>query len=174
MNVDLAQVFLPDTPLLEIFIRGTVMYLALFVLMRLTRRQAGALGITDLLVIVLIADAAQNAMAGEYNAIADGLLLVATIVAWAFALDWLGYHFDSIGRLVHPAPLPLVENGRLLRQNMRSQLVTLDELMTYLRAQGVDDIKDVKRAYVEGNGNISVIQKDGGATGTGGEQAPAA
>jgi uncharacterized membrane protein YcaP (DUF421 family) len=51
------------------------------------------MGITDLLVIVLIADAAQNGMAGEYRSLTDGLLLVATIVAWSYALNWLAFRF---------------------------------------------------------------------------------
>ena len=162
MNIDLAALFVPTTPPLEIFIRGTVTYLALFAMLRATRRRhAGAFGITDLLVLVLIADAAQNAMAGEYTAITDGLLLVAVIVGWALALDWLGYHYKPIQNLVHPPPLPLVENGQLLRQNMRSELVTLDELMTHVRAAGLEDVGQVKRAFVEGNGEVTIIPMDG-------------
>src|SRR3954471_6609151 len=124
MTIDLAALFIPETPLLEIFIRGTATYLALFVLLRLTlKRQSGAVGMTDLLVVILIADAAQNAMAGDYRSIADGVVLVATILFWAYAIDWLGYHVPAIERLVHPLPLPLVANGALLPRNMRSELI---------------------------------------------------
>jgi uncharacterized membrane protein YcaP (DUF421 family) len=161
VNVDLGSLFLPDTPPLEIFIRGSITYLALFLLLRLSRRQHGTLNVADILLIVLIADAAQNAMAGSYTSITDGLLLVATIAGWALALDWLGYRFGFVERLVHPAPLTLIENGKVLRRNMRRELVTMDELMSHLREQGIDDVSRVKRAYVEGDGNISVIEKDG-------------
>lgn len=62
--------FMPDGPVLEIIVRGTVTYLALFTLLRIIlRREAGNLGITDMLVIVLLADASQNAMAGGYNSL---------------------------------------------------------------------------------------------------------
>src|SRR5919205_1205323 len=105
--IDWAQIFKPDTSPLEIFVRGSTVYLALFSLLRfVVRREAGTVGMSDLLVLVLIADAAQNAMAGSYNSLPDGLLLVATIVFWSFALDWLGYHVPWIGRLVRPQPLP--------------------------------------------------------------------
>jgi uncharacterized membrane protein YcaP (DUF421 family) len=159
MSIDLAALFLPETPLLEIVIRGTVVYLALFLLLRVTlKRQSGAVGMTDLLVVILIADAAQNAMADDYTSITDGVILVATILAWAYAIDWLGYHVPLIERLVHPLPLPLVADGRLLRRNMRSELITYEELMSQLRAQGVDDVAAVHRAYLEGNGELTVIR----------------
>src|SRR3954451_9015343 len=103
MNVDLTALFVPETPVPEIFIRGTAMYLVLFLLLRLTlKRQSGAVGMTDLLVVILIADAAQNAMAGNYRSIGDGVVLVATILFWAYAIDWLGYHVPLVERLVHP------------------------------------------------------------------------
>ena len=63
MQIDWRAVFIPSTHIGEVFLRGSLIYLLLFFLLRIFRRQAGALGISDLLVVVLIADAAQNAMA---------------------------------------------------------------------------------------------------------------
>jgi uncharacterized membrane protein YcaP (DUF421 family) len=160
-GIDWSAIFLPETPLLEIFIRGTVMYLCIYFLLRFTlKRQAGTVGIADLLVIVLIADAAQNGMADDYTSIADGLLLVSTIIFWSYALDWLGYRFPHLERILHPPPLKLIQQGRLLRRNMRKELVTEDELMSQLRQQGISDIKHVKQACMEGDGRISIIQYD--------------
>ena len=152
---------IPDVSPLEIVIRGTITYLFIFVLLRVMRRQSGVMSITDLLVIVLIADAAQNSMAGQYTSVGDGLLLVFTIVAWAYGLDWLGYHFRSIERFVHPPPLPIIRDGRMVRRAMRSELISEAELMTTLRTQGIEDVGQVKSAYVEGNGEISVVRRDG-------------
>ncbi len=124
-SIDWAKMLFLDTPVLEIFIRGSAIYLALFFILRLVlKRQAGAVGVTDLLVIVLIADAAQNGMADDYHSIPDGILLVATIIFWSYALDWLGYRFPWFQRFVHPPPLPLVRNGELLWRNMRKELIT--------------------------------------------------
>jgi uncharacterized membrane protein YcaP (DUF421 family) len=152
------EILVPDTPLLEILMRGTVMYLGLLLLLRFVlKRQAGAISLTDLLVVVLLADAAQNALADDYRSLSDGLLLVAVIVFWAYALDWLGYRFTAINRLVHPQPLPLIRRGRLIPGNLRRELITEDELMSQLREQGIDDVAKVKRAHMEGDGRISVI-----------------
>ena len=162
MDLDLGSILLPDTPLLEIFIRGTLTYLVLFSILRLTlNRASSAIGATDLLVIVLIADAAQNAMAGEYTSWSDGMLLVVTIVGWAYALDWLAYRYPkTLGRFVHPEPRVLVRGGSKVQQNLDRELISHEELMTQLRLQGVADISDVEYAAVEGNGEVSVIKKD--------------
>jgi uncharacterized membrane protein YcaP (DUF421 family) len=82
---------MPSLHIAEIILRGTIVYLFLFVLLRILRRGAGAIGISDLLVVVLIADAAQNAMASEYKSITEGLILVTTIVFWGLfsRLAWL-------------------------------------------------------------------------------------
>ncbi|HEY7909583.1 MAG TPA: hypothetical protein VIC60_11945, partial [Thermomicrobiales bacterium] len=78
-GADWQKMFALDTPLLEIVIRGTIIYLALFTLLRfVVKREVGTVGIADLLVIVVIADAAQNAMAGTYTSITDGVLLIGT------------------------------------------------------------------------------------------------
>jgi uncharacterized membrane protein YcaP (DUF421 family) len=159
--VDWGAVFLPEVPILEIFVRGSVMYLGLFCLLRLVlKRQAGTLGMTDMLVLVLIADAAQNAMATDYRSIGDGLFLVATLIFWNFALEWLAFRFISFKDFIHPKPLALVEDGRIIHENMRKELITESDLMSRLRDKGVEHIRDVKRACMEGNGKISVVTKE--------------
>ena len=161
--VDWHQTFGIDTPVVEIVVRGTVMYIGLFLLLRLVlRREQGAMGVSDLLVIVLIADAAQNGMAGDYKSVPDGLILVATIVFWALALDWLGYHVGWFERLMKPPAVDVVRDGRLLRKNMRRELLTEDELRSQLRLAGVKDLADVARASVEPDGRVSVIERTQG------------
>ena len=173
LDVDWGNIVNLQTPLLELVVRGSVMYLALFALLRLVlKREAGAIGITDLLVVVLLADAAQNALADDYRSVPDGLILVGTIVFWAWALNWLGYRFPLIQRLVHPLPLPLVQNGRMLQRNMEKELITEGELMSQLRQQGVGDVSDVAAAYMEGDGRISVVEH--GASHRGAQQRPLA
>lgn len=161
-DIDWQSIFIPSAPLLEIFIRGTVMYLVLFVILRLAFRRIGGstIGLAEILMIALVAAAAQNAMARNHKSLADGLLLIATIVFWTYALDWLGHRFPAIQKLYNPPSLLLVKNGRLFRRNMRQELITEDELLTQLRRSGFDSVKDVKEAYIEGDGSITVIGYD--------------
>lgn len=158
--MDWKSIFYPDTPLLEIILRGSLMYLALFIMLRvILKRQTGTLGMSDLLLITLLADAAQNAMAGEYKSLPDGIVLVATIIFWNYLFDWLSFKSAWFSRLIEPSPLPLIEDGKMLRRNMRQEFITEDELMMQLRQQGLEDISKVKRAFIESNGQISVIER---------------
>ena len=158
-GIDWGRVLLPDTPVLEIVLRGTLVYLALFLLLRVVlKRESGGVGITDLLVVVLIADAAQNAMAAEYQSIPDGLVLCGTIIFWAFALDWVAYHVPAVRPWISSPPLLLIKDGKMLPRNMRRELITEDELQSQLREQGIDDLADVREAYLESDGRFSVIR----------------
>jgi uncharacterized membrane protein YcaP (DUF421 family) len=160
--IDWGKMFLPDANPLEIFIRGSIIYLALFVLLRFVlRREAGTLGLTDLLVIVLLADAAQNGMAGDYQSISDGLVLVCTLVFWSYLLAWLAFHFPFWRRVVQPPRVTLVKNGELLWKNLEREKITEDELMGELRTHGVEHVSRVRAAYIESDGMISVITSRG-------------
>jgi uncharacterized membrane protein YcaP (DUF421 family) len=160
-KVDWHGMFVPDTSLPEIVIRGSVMYLALFTLLRVVlKRQRGGVAFTDLLVIVLIADAAQNGMAGDYTSMPDGLLLIGVIVGWAYALDWLAYRSPLVRRFVQPGGVALVRRGELLERNLRKENVTREELASQLRVQGVDDMDEVEEVLLEGDGQLSVVRKD--------------
>jgi uncharacterized membrane protein YcaP (DUF421 family) len=145
---------------IEMVVRGTLAYLGIFILLRVVlRRISGNVTLADLLMMVLVSDAAQNAMARDYRSVTDGAILVATIVFWNFALDWLAFTVPLIGRFVHPRPLPLVRDGRVLWQNLRKEFISLDELQTQLREEGVDDLAHVKTADLEGDGRISVVTR---------------
>lgn len=145
---------------LELMLRGTLMYLGIFVILRLfLRRVAGNVTIADLLMMVLISDAAQNAMTSDYRSVTDGAVLVSTIIFWNFALDWLAFHFPLVGRFVHPPPLPLVVDGQILWRHLRREFISLEELRSQMREQGVEDFTQIKLAQMEGDGRISILKR---------------
>lgn len=162
LEIDWDALLVPSGSLAEIAIRGTVVYLVLFATMRfLPRRELGGLAPTDVLVLVIIADAVQNAMAGGYESITEGLLLAAVIFFWATFIDWLDFRFPTL-HLAEAGPLAVVKNGRLLQRNMAREHITEDEIMAELRRHGVASPREVKIAYVEGSGEISVVKRRGG------------
>ena len=160
MNLpDLVALFAFNVNPLEIVLRGTVMYWFLFLLFRFVlRRDGGSIGIADVLLLVLIADASQNAMSGAYESIAEGCLLVGTIAGWNYGLDWASYHFQLVRKFAEPAPLLLVTRGRMLRKNMRRELITEEELRAKMREQGVSSLSEVASVYMESSGEISVLK----------------
>ena len=156
-KIDWQSMFVPTESVLEVIIRGTIMYVGMFALLRIFRRQAGAIGIADLLVIVVIADAAQNGMAGESKSITEALLLISTIVAWDWIFDWFGFRSPFWKRILEPAPLVLVENGNVIKKHLDQEMLTEDDLLGQLREQGVEDISIVRRCCLESNGHFSLL-----------------
>jgi uncharacterized membrane protein YcaP (DUF421 family) len=158
----LTELFTLTLPLWEIFLRGSVVYLSLVLLFRfVVRRGTGAVGTADLLVLVLIANASQNAMAGEYRSIADGLVLILTLIGWNLALDWMTFHIPWLRKLLEADKLLLISNGKIQRRNLRREFITEKELQAKLRGHGLENIVDVKQAYLESDGEITVIARKG-------------
>jgi uncharacterized membrane protein YcaP (DUF421 family) len=160
MHIDWNGLLLPKTSLLELVLRGSVMYLSLFFMLRIIRREAGSLSVSDILVVVLIADAAQNGMAGDSKSLPEALILCGTIVAWSCLIDRLAFRFPAIRSWLAPPSLVLIRNGRFLFANLRKESISKDELMSQLRLQGIDDVSKVKAARLEPEGKISVIQHE--------------
>lgn len=161
--MDLAALFRFDVSPVELVARGTLLYWFLFLLFRFVlRRDTGSIAIADILLLVLIADASQNAMSGGYTTVAEGFVLVATIAGWNWLIDWAAWRFPRVRRFVEPGPLPLVRRGRILRENLWRELMTIEDLKSELRQQGVEDLAQVKWAHMESDGSISVIRIDNG------------
>jgi uncharacterized membrane protein YcaP (DUF421 family) len=162
MQIDWNSVFIPSLGIAEVVVRGTLMYLGLFIVLRfMARRQAGHFGPADLLVIVLIADAAQNGLGKEYQSVTEGLVLVMTIVAWEYVIDWLTYRFPSFRPALVPPSLTLIKDGRIVEEALRKEMLSMDELASQLRQQHVEDIAEIKLAKLEGDGRLSVIRREG-------------
>jgi uncharacterized membrane protein YcaP (DUF421 family) len=161
LRIDWEQTLAPGA-VAELVVRGSLVYLGLFVILRWTpNRRSGAVGVTDLLFVVLLVHAAHNALVGEYKSVVDGAVLVLTVVAWSAALDWVAYQFPAVRWLIRPQPRLLVKDGRTVRRNLWRELMTEDELMTQLRLQGIDDLDEVAAARLESDGRISVIPREG-------------
>ena len=159
--IDWAHLFGFSVNPAEIFVRGTAIYWFIFLLFRfLLRRDIGAIAIADVMLLVLIADAASNGMSGGYDSITDGCILVATIAGWNYVLNWLSFHYAVVRRWVQPPPLLLVRDGKVQRKAMRRELITMDELKSKLREQGIENFSDIKISYLEEDGEISVLRYD--------------
>jgi uncharacterized membrane protein YcaP (DUF421 family) len=160
MSLDWGEIFGISVSPLELIIRGTAMYLFLFLLFRVVvRRRVGAIGMADILILVIVADAAQNAMSGEYKSVTEGAILVGTIMFWNVAIDWLNFRVPALRPWLEPPPMLLIQNGRILHRNLRHEYVTEDELKAKLREKGVKDYSEVAEAHMESDGNVSVIKR---------------
>lgn len=159
MHTNWSALFAFTVSPLELAVRGTLVFWFLFTVFRtVLQRDVGALGMADLLLLVLVADAAQNAMAADYKSVADGVVLMSTILAWNIAIDWAAYRSPRLRPLLQPRELCLVREGRINRRNLRRE--SEDELRGKLREHGISDLADVRAAYMESDGAVSVIRRD--------------
>jgi uncharacterized membrane protein YcaP (DUF421 family) len=157
--MSLSHLFAVEVPVAELVIRGSAIYWFLFLVFRFViRRDIGALGIADVLLLVIVSDAAQNGMSGQYQSITEGAILVSTIIGWNVLLDRLAYRYSFVGRFASPRALPLVRHGHFLHENLRREYLAPDEVMAKLRGQGIAHLRQVRHAYMESDGQISVIR----------------
>jgi len=153
-----SDLFVVETPVPELVVRGTILYFTIVVLMRfMPRRTGGELATMDLIFLLLIAEAASNAF-GEYTSISEGLVLVLVLMGWNFIINAASYRFRFIEKLVSSPPIQVIRDGRMLRRNMRREFLTEEELMSSLRQQSIASVEEVKAAYIEGEGALTVVR----------------
>ena len=161
MDVDWHGLFAFSMSPLELMVRGSLTYLFLFLVFRsVLQRDVGAVGVADILLLVIVADASQNAMAGEYRSLSDGIVLVSTILVWNVLFDFLAYRFRPLRRLLQARPLCLIRDGRVQHRNLRREFMSEEELRAKLRTHGVRDYGEVLEAYLESDGSVSVIKRE--------------
>jgi uncharacterized membrane protein YcaP (DUF421 family) len=159
-RTDWERLFTPEMSLPEILVRGTLVYLALCLLLRVVlKRQAGKVSLTDLLVVAVVAGVCRNPLVRDAYSVTDGVLMVATILGWSFALDWLSYYVPFIHKLLHPPPVPLIRDGQVLQKNLQRELMTESQLTSKLRLGGVRKPTGVAEAWMEGDGYVSIIKR---------------
>jgi uncharacterized membrane protein YcaP (DUF421 family) len=159
-SINWHSVFVPGIGLAEVVVRGSIMYLCMFAILRFVgRRQAGHFGPADLLVIVMIADAAQNGLGKDYSSVTEGVILVLTIVSWEYFLDWVSFRFPVLRPVLKAPSLKLIQDGHLEKKNLRREMLTEEELKSQLRELEVEDYNEVRLCTLEGDGRLSVLKK---------------
>jgi uncharacterized membrane protein YcaP (DUF421 family) len=146
-----------QTPWWELIVRGTVIYLALFLIFRLSgKRQVGQLTPFDLVLLLIISNAVQNAMVGPDTSLVGGLIVAIVLVAWNRVLGFLSARSHRLEKVIEGRPEVVVHMGRVYEDVLRRNEISMEELRGALRRNGVFDIADVEYALLETNGAISV------------------
>ncbi len=150
------------TPWYEILLRTFVVYLTVLVLLRLAgKRELGQMTPFDLVVILVIANAVQNAMTGGDNSLIGGILAAATLTIVNIAVGRWGSRVPFFRRLVASEPTLLLRDGKPLQEALDHERIDIEELEMAARQHGIADLKDVTAAVLEEDGSISIIPKDG-------------
>ena len=159
LNIDFSQLFHIEVPVWELMFRGAVLYLGILFLMRvLPRRTGGEMAVMDLVFVLLVAEATTHSMGG-YTTITEGFIMIGTLIAINYGLNVLSYYVPFVERLISAPAIQIIKNGALLGRNMRREYLTEEELNDHLRLKGIEDVQEVKAAFIEGDGKISVVRR---------------
>ncbi|HEV3405803.1 MAG TPA: YetF domain-containing protein [Candidatus Dormibacteraeota bacterium] len=151
---------MPSISVLELVVRGIVVYVALLVALRIFgKREVGQFTIYDLVFVLLVANALQPAMTGPDTSLVGGLVLIVALVS-ANAIVGRLDQVPAIHRLFTPAPAVIIRDGVYITNQMEREGVTEDEIEMAIREHGLTGANDVKLAVLEADGTISVVPKD--------------
>lgn len=154
-------VFAIRNPLLDIVVRTAVVYLVLLVLLRVTgKRQVGQLTPFDLLLLLLLANAVQNAMTGPDTSVPGGLIAAGTLFVVNMVVAWVTRRSRGAADLVEGTPTLLIRHGEILKQNLDHEGITQEDLLRALREHGLEHPNLVRAAILEVDGTISVMRED--------------
>jgi uncharacterized membrane protein YcaP (DUF421 family) len=140
--------------------RGVLVYAAMLVVIRvLGKRTIGNFTAFDLLVALMLGEVVDEIIYGDVS-LAQGFVAIFVVAAAKYATGWLSYGSPKLNRILEGTPTELVKNGKLVRENLRSEMMNEKEVMAALRLQGVADMSEVKLALMEVDGQVSVIRED--------------
>lgn len=156
-----ADILKPSNNLLEVVLRCLVVYLFLIVGLRLAgKRQMGQMTITDLVLILVISNAVQNAMIGPDNSLTGGLVAATSLLVLNAIATRLQRRSSNLRRLIMGSPSLLVHDGAFVTAHMEAENISSQQVMAALREHGIDELDHVKSAVLEIDGSISVIASD--------------
>lgn len=148
-----------ETPWYELVLRGTVIYFFMFLLMRIWgRKHLGQVTTFDFILLLFISEAVQNSLVDDEKSLFGGMIVILTFLFWNTTINILSYRVPLIEKLVNGRPKVIIKNGRIIEEIRHQEHMSDQELFTALREEGVEDLSKVKKATIETNGHISVIQ----------------
>ena len=150
--------FTSAIPLWEIGLRTLICYVAMLSLLRLAgKREIGQITTFDVVVLLMIGNAVQNAMVGPDSSVSGGIISAVVLVGANYLTALLGLHSHLFQQMVRGEPVLLVSSGHFVWPNLRREGVDPDEVLMAMREHGIDDLAQVKVAVLEVDGSISIV-----------------
>lgn len=150
-----------EVPWWELILRGVVVYVFLIVILRVTgKRQVGQLAPFDLVLLLVLSNAVQNAMNGGDSSVLGGVISATTLVGLNYLVGYLTYRSKALEALIEGRPQVLIHNGVLFEDVMARAHLTHHELNAALRQAGCASVQQVHTAILENNGSISVTPRN--------------
>ncbi len=156
----LSDMFVLGVPLFEKVLRTVCVYFVLVVLIRLAgKRELAQLNPFDLVVLLTLSNAVQNAIIGDDNSLVGGAISAATLLALNYAVVRLLYGHDRIEHFVEGSADVLISNGKVQDARLARELITREELLVAARKQGFSSLDEVDTAELEPGGGITFVAR---------------
>jgi len=145
---------------MDIVLRAAFAYFFIVFLLRVVgRRELSSMEPSDMILLVVMGDLIQNGVTQSDYSMTGVTLAVSTMGLLAVATSWLAFKSRRAQSVIEGEPLIIVEDGRPIQKNLRSERLTLDEVMSEARAQQIESLGDIKWAVLESSGRITFIEK---------------
>ncbi|HJS33934.1 MAG TPA: YetF domain-containing protein [Pseudoxanthomonas sp.] len=158
MNATFAEMLQLAMPWWAFVLRACVVYFLLLAMIRMTgKRTMGQFTPFDMLLVVLLGNAVQNALLGADTSVGGGLLLAATLIALNWIVGLVSARSPKVERWVEGAPVLLARDGQVYRDVLRRELISREDFEKAMREAGCLDMADIRLAVLENNGRITVV-----------------
>ena len=155
-----SDMLIPGVPILEKIVRPLIVYVALLLLIRLFgKRELAQLNPYDLVVLLTISNTVQNAIIGNDNSVTGGLIGAAVLMAFNLIVVRFLYHHEKIDRIIEGDAILLVDNGRVVKDALDRELITVPELESVAHRQGFESLEEVHRCILEPGGTLAMFGK---------------
>ena len=160
MSKILHDMFVLSMPIAEKMLRPIIVYVFLVLLLRVFgKRELAQLNPFDLVVLLTLSNTVQNAIIGEDNSVTGGLIGAGTLLLVNHYLVSYLYGHEALDRLVEGNPDVLIENGTVLKDRLKKELITIAELATAAHKQGFASLAEIDRAILDPGGTICFFPK---------------
>jgi uncharacterized membrane protein YcaP (DUF421 family) len=145
----------------QIIFSSVAVYFFIILAIRLFgKKELTQLSVYDLVFILLISNAVQNAMVGSDSTLRGGLVAAASLFVVNYILKQLQFRFPKFGKAIQGEAIILVYKGKIFSSHLKNARITEDELMEVIREHGIASVSEVDLAVLEVDGNISVLSID--------------
>ena len=154
---------IPDlgSDLVGVTIRSALIFAFLVVALRIGgKREVGQLSTPDLVVLLIVANGAQNAMVGTNTTLIGGVVACVTVLVLARVVQILTSRSEVVAKALIGEPRILIRDGESIPSAMRDEEISNDELMAAIREHGIEDLKEVRLGVLEVDGSISILPVD--------------
>jgi uncharacterized membrane protein YcaP (DUF421 family) len=162
--MDLSKAFsdmFDSSHLPEVVVRTTVIYFGLLLGMRVAgKREVGQMKPFDLVTLLIISNAVQNAMVGPDTSLVGGVVAALVILALNYLVGVLRHRYALAGRIFEGSPSLIVYDGQFVTDHMQREHLSESDVLQAMREHGVEDLCEVKSAVLEVDGSISIIPKE--------------